>query len=65
MNGKPLQPKLAISESGDAYEQEADRVAEQVMQMPVSGAEKLNANVPQHLVQRRATRGASGLGERR
>lgn len=30
---KPLQGKLAINEPGDQYEQEADRVAEQVMQM--------------------------------
>ena len=29
-----LQPKLAINQPGDAYEQEADRVAEQVMRMP-------------------------------
>jgi hypothetical protein len=28
-----LQPKLEISQAGDAYEQEADRVAEQVMRM--------------------------------
>jgi hypothetical protein len=31
--GKPLQRNLAISEPGDQYEQEADRVAEQVMRM--------------------------------
>lgn len=31
--GKPLQTKLRISEPGDEYEQEADRVAEQVMRM--------------------------------
>ena len=31
--GKPLQRKLEISEPGDQYEQEADRVAEQVMRM--------------------------------
>ncbi|HSA87019.1 MAG TPA: DUF4157 domain-containing protein, partial [Nitrospira sp.] len=31
--GKPLQRKLAINEPGDQYEQEADRVAEQVMRM--------------------------------
>lgn len=31
--GKPLQRKLAISEPGDQFEQEADRVAEQVMRM--------------------------------
>ncbi|MEX0268913.1 hypothetical protein AB3R30_07215 [Leptolyngbyaceae cyanobacterium UHCC 1019] len=29
-----LQPKLTVSEPGDIYEQEADRVAEQVMKMP-------------------------------
>jgi len=29
-----LQPKFAISKPGDLYEQEADRVAEQVMRMP-------------------------------
>lgn len=34
INGKLLQTKLAISEPGDAYEQEADRVADQVMRMP-------------------------------
>src|SRR6185503_13721736 len=33
MAGKPLQTKLHINEPGDAYEQEADRVAEQVMRM--------------------------------
>ena len=31
--GKPLQAKLRINEPGDAYEQEADRVAAQVMHM--------------------------------
>ena len=29
-----LQPKLTVNQSGDPYEQEADRVAEQVMRMP-------------------------------
>src|SRR5262245_57129436 len=32
--GKSLQTKLRINQPGDAYEQEADRVAEQVMRMP-------------------------------
>lgn len=32
-----LQPKLRVSEPGDAYEQEADRVADQVMRMPEAG----------------------------
>lgn len=31
--GRPLQTKLAVSEPSDVYEQEADRVAEQVMRM--------------------------------
>lgn len=31
-----LQPKLKVSQPGDAYEQEADRVAEHVMKMPIS-----------------------------
>src|SRR5207244_3955184 len=30
----PTQTKLAINKPGDEYEQEADRVAEQVMRMP-------------------------------
>jgi hypothetical protein len=29
-----IQPKLVVNEPGDTYEQEADRVAEQVMRMP-------------------------------
>ncbi len=36
--GKPLQRKLAISEPGDRYEQEADRIADQVMASSGSGA---------------------------
>lgn len=31
---KPIQAKLRINEPGDKYEQEADRVADQVMRMP-------------------------------
>lgn len=30
----PLQPKLTVNAPGDAYEQEADRISEQVMRMP-------------------------------
>lgn len=36
--GKPLQAKLSISKPGDEYEQEADRIAEQVMRMADSKA---------------------------
>lgn len=37
--GGAMQAKLVINEPGDAYEQEADRVAEQVMRMPAGGAD--------------------------
>ena len=33
-----LQPKLQVNQPGDAYEQEADRVADQVMRMPAADA---------------------------
>jgi uncharacterized protein DUF4157 len=34
---KSIQPKLTVNMPGDAYEQEADRVAEQVMHIPETG----------------------------
>ncbi|MCC6966866.1 MAG: DUF4157 domain-containing protein [Nitrospira sp.] len=37
--GGAMQAKLVINEPGDEYEQEADRVAEQVMRMPAGGAD--------------------------
>jgi hypothetical protein len=40
-----IQPKLAISQPGDEYEREADRVAEQVMRMPTR-APKDERSVP-------------------
>lgn len=33
-NGLPIQPKLTIGQPNDKYEQEADRVADEVMRMP-------------------------------
>jgi hypothetical protein len=47
---KFLQPKLAINQPGDQYEQEADRVAEHVMRMPE----------PAIRLQRKCGGGASG-----
>ncbi len=35
--GRLIQAKLTVNQPGDIYEQEADRVAEQVMRMPVNG----------------------------
>ena len=37
MLGQSLQTKLRINEPGDEYEQEADRVADQVLRMPGVG----------------------------
>ncbi len=39
--GVSVQRKLAISAPGDAYEVEADRVADAVMRMPIAGAPRL------------------------
>jgi hypothetical protein len=61
--GKPLQTKLQINEPGDHYEQEADRMAEQIMRMPdaeVNGS-RHDAGFP--LVLRRATGGAAGVAK--
>ena len=64
VSGKPLQTKLAISEPGDAYEQEADRVAEQVLQMPSADVNRTrNGSGEQQVVQRRASSGATGIAE--
>ncbi len=38
LRSRAIQAKLTINEPGDRYEQEADRVAEQVMRMPEPGA---------------------------
>ena len=38
VGGQPLQTQLAINEPGDRYEQEADRIAEQVLATPASAA---------------------------
>jgi hypothetical protein len=40
MRSGALQAKLRVSQPGDIYEQEADRVAEQVMRMPVPGLQR-------------------------
>jgi hypothetical protein len=56
--GKPLQAKLRINEPGDEYEQEADRVADQVMRMPdesVDGRSPPSTATP--LVQRKVRAG--------
>ena len=43
-SGLPVQTKLSISEPGDIYEQEADRVADQVMRMPDPALERSSIN---------------------
>ena len=59
-----IQTKLSISQPGDVYEQEADRVAKQVICMPAPGLNKRwNGDMPHPLVQRRADSGSSRLTE--
>ncbi len=55
--GKPLQTKLRVNEPGDQYEQEADRVAEQVMRMPDTGVSRPRREIRTPIIQRRATDG--------
>ena len=40
LRGPTLQPKLTIGQPNDRYEQEADRVADQVMRMPEPGVQR-------------------------
>ena len=61
--GKPLQTKLTISQPGDEFEQEADRVAEQVMRMPDAELNRQRRDIGTPLVQRRATSGGTGVME--
>lgn len=61
--GKPLQTKLRINEPGDQYEQEADRVAEQVMRMPKADLDGLRRPSRSPSVQRQATGGGTGVME--
>ena len=59
--GQPLQTKLRINEPGDEYEQEADRVADQVMKMPEPASEMdTSKNSGSALVQRNV--GANDAG---
>jgi len=58
-----MQTKLRINAPGDEYEQEADRVAEQVLRMPDSapdGSKALSFAAP--MVQRRVGGGSAGIG---
>ncbi len=59
-----IQTKLAIGEPGDQYEQEADRVAEQVVRMEEPATrDKNRPSLEQSLLQRRATEGNAGFAE--
>lgn len=50
-----LQTKLKFSEPGDAYEQEADRIASEIMQMPeVSMQRQMAGEEEEEIVQRKA-----------
>jgi hypothetical protein len=66
MLGLPLQTKLRINEPGDFYEQEADRMAEQVMRMAQPTHDSSEVGAAAH-VQRRITddTGASTMNVQR
>jgi hypothetical protein len=60
--GKPLQAKLRINQPGDEYEQEADRVADQVMRMPDEPVRSENMrSTTTPLLQRRGTGGGTSF----
>ena len=59
--GKPLQTKLRINEPGDEYEQEADRVADQVMRMADPAAKTETAKTATPRMQRMVTSTTAGL----
>lgn len=63
VNDKLLQTKLAISEPGDVHEQEADRVAEQVMRMSEAQVNWSGGRAQTQLVQRRATGSGTAVME--
>lgn len=55
LQARAIQPKLKISQPGDAYEQEADRVADTVMRMPEAGPVTLSTQDPGRSIQRACT----------
>ena len=59
-----LQTKLQVSEPGDAFEQEADRVADQVLRMSILGeGDQKEPSSATRLVQRRVSGGADQLAD--
>ncbi len=46
-----LQAKLRIGQPGDVYEQEADRVADAVMQMPEPGVQRKTISEEEETIQ--------------
>ncbi len=56
----PAQAKLAVSQPGDRYEQEADRVAEQVMRMPEPAVQRACTDCDDAQIQTRPLSGQIG-----
>jgi len=52
LNNSNIQTKLKISQPGDRYEKEADRVADQILQMPVSDSDLNSSYKESHLHQK-------------
>lgn len=56
MASADLQPKLTVAPANDPYEQEADRVAEQVMRMAFAESLEVPSKMPSARIQRRCPR---------
>ena len=61
--GRMLQAKLTVSEPGDIYEQEADRLADQVMRMPAPALSGSLSSHAGHGLQRACACGGESAGE--
>jgi hypothetical protein len=55
-----LQPKLAVNEPGDAYEQEADRIADAVMRTPDADPAQPDPNLATGMLQRKESAAPAG-----
>ncbi|MDH3657579.1 MAG: DUF4157 domain-containing protein [Nitrosopumilus sp.] len=52
----PIQPKLKISKPNDPYEREADRIAEKIVNMPLSDSKDISSQKDQDTLNRKCTK---------
>jgi hypothetical protein len=64
LRARVIQAKLTVNQPGDKYEQEADRVADQVMRMPDTTLNKKAPRLPTiPLIRRKVAENSTGAGE--